>query len=164
MRRIQMSWVVRSTVAATGLAALAVFATACGDSQQGLGKLLQKDPRGSFEAFMKSYLSNLQLAMDEEDKVKGEWRHQVMASSTRYDVQKSTSLVAPYDGVITVNYTFQYNSNGKWDAPLAVTVNLKFGFRDGKWEPVAIITDKGESRPFGANETYYWKAYEKTPQ
>ena len=163
-------------LAATVVMMLALFGNGCGQQNGGIGSFGNNDPRASFESFMKSYLANLQLAMDEETKEKeaggAEYikKYKIIESATRYDVQKSASIVLPYEGILTITsselYRFPKSGNGEWEKkPVVVTRVLKFGFQDGKWVPAVIIySDDVAPTTFDSEQTCFWKAYERTRQ
>jgi hypothetical protein len=139
---------------------LAVGGSGCGDNSnvQGTaaneqkGSSASQDPRASFEAFMQSYMKNLQITMEERNeewKKKGIPPNTFYPSKTKYDVQKSDSLVTPYKGIIT------YEDSG------AGVRTLTFGYHNGKWEPLGVLNFKGIPDEFYDCES---KAYRNTAQ
>ena len=141
------------------LAVLVVYGSGCG--------YLHKDPRTSFEVFMRSYLNNYQIVMDEIYK-SSTIRNEIIQPATRYDVQKTASLVTPYEGSLTYTLKAQLFHDGEWGTPVEYTETLKFGYRDGKWTPPVAVDLVGNSFLVLSDKSWITnvilKAYERTPQ
>lgn len=140
----------------------------------------QPDYRASFEAFMKGFISNIQPAFDEDEErneqtfvqKNGKWdvtRRKLTQAGTIYDVQKTTSLVTPYEGTFEVTFTTecirsQWNRAGEKSTG---TITFRFGLKDGKWKPMTLTDKKGstQSAAFLEKPGHIWgDAYLKTSQ
>ncbi len=103
--------------------------------------------------------------------------YRYVPGSERYDVRKTESVVAPYEGLLTIKYTDQYITTYDRSIGRSLfkagdagdidegTTTLKFGFREGKWEPMDITSKHGTTSVFDRkNGKWYWTAFERTRQ
>lgn len=141
--------------------------TGCGEKPVVQDSIIsQPDPKSSFESLIDRYIDSLQTLMHDEHaalpphKQVEKTADLIHMSTISYDVRKTDSLVTPYEGTLSLTYSFKFQVfSGIPMTPMNISYVLIFGFRDGSWEPRSVIKGNGEVIPFDQRRGILYKAY-----